>query len=54
MCRIYKDGGWWCKKLRKMKNLKCDYGSVQKESNETDADEGDTCMVPSVQVCLRY
>jgi hypothetical protein len=31
----------------------CDYGWVQEESNETDADEGDTCMVPSVQIGLR-
>ena len=36
-----------------MKNLKCDYGWVQ-ESNEKDADVSGTCMVPSVQIGLRY
>ena len=37
-----------------MKNLKkSDYGLVQ-ELNETDADVGDTCMVPPVQIGLRY
>jgi hypothetical protein len=38
-----------------MKNLKkCDYDWVQEELNETDADVGDTCMVPSEQIGLRY
>ena len=37
-----------------MKNLKkCDYGWVQ-ELNETDGDVGDKCMVPPVQIGLRY
>ena len=38
-----------------MKNLKKrDYSWVQEKPNETDADVGDTCMVPSVQIDLRY
>ena len=37
--RVYKDGRRVEKKLRKMKNLKCDYGWVQEGSNETDVDE---------------
>ena len=44
-----------CGVLNIMKTLKkCDYGWVQEKSNETDADVGDTCMVPSVQMSLRY
>jgi hypothetical protein len=38
------EDGQWSKGLRKMK--KCDYGWVQKEANETDANIGDTCMIP--------
>ena len=38
-----------------MKNLRGrDYGWVQELVNETDADAGDTCKVPSVQIGLRY
>ena len=39
--------------VRVMKNLN-DYGWVQKESNETDADVGDPYMALSVQMDLRY
>ena len=42
-----------------MKNLKkfdyvFEYVWAQEESNEMDADVGDMCMVPSVQIGLRY
>ena len=38
-----------------MKNLrKCDYGWLKELLNEKDADVGDTCMVPSVRISLRY
>ena len=45
------------KGLRKTKDLrKCNYGWVQEESNEMDADVGNTCMVKvlSAQIDLRY
>ena len=48
------EDGKWSKGLRKTKNLKkCDYGWME-ESHKTNADVRDTCMVPSVQIGLRY
>ena len=40
--------------LRGCENCTTMRGGRRKESNETDADVGDTCIVPSMQIGIRY